>query len=179
MEGSELFEKSIILIGPSGVGKTTIGKELSIITGMKQINLDGIANSDRTRGITSKFPSRDDYKLYLFKKVIENAIETNSYGIVDFGAGYSVFDSKEKFIEAQELLGSFKNIVLLQYSDDIEESLNVINARSKGSTENNYRYITSDCNARLATMTIVTKDKMPDEIAKEIIEKIKENNKTI
>ena len=76
-------------------------------------------------------------------------------------------------MEAQELLGNFQNIILLQYSDDIEESLEVINARLTGDIKDNFRYITSDCNTRLATMIVYTKDKAKEEIADEIIERIK------
>ena len=173
MDNSNLYEKSILLIGPSGIGKTTIAKELSKKTGLEQLSLDRVANEDRRNGISGKFPTRDDYKLYLFNKVIENAKRNKSYGIVDFGAGHSVFESEEKFMKAQELLSDFQNIVLLQYSDDIDESLKVINARSTGDIKDNFLFITSDCNTSLATMIVYTKDKTIDEIAEEIIERMK------
>ena len=178
MENNDLYEKSILLIGPSGMGKTTIGRELSKKTGMGQLCLDRIANEDRRLGVRGRFPSSDDYKLYLFKKIIDNAKKDNSFGIVDFGAGHSVFESEEKFMEAQELLCNFQNIVLLKYSDDIEESLRVINSRSTGDTNDNFRFLTSECNTRLATITIYTKDKTVEEIAEEIIEITKKKDNT-
>ena len=114
MDSSDLYEKSIILIGPSGIGKTTIGRELSRITGMRQISIDGIANTDRRNGFRDKFPNSDDYKLYLLGRLIEEAIRTDAYGVIDFGAGHSIFESEYKFLQAQQLLGNFQNIVLLQ-----------------------------------------------------------------
>ncbi len=176
MDDSELYEKSIILIGPSGIGKTTIGRELSKKSGMKQLSLDGIANEDRRNGTRRKFSNSDDYKLFLFNKVIENAKRSKSYGIVDFGAGHSVFENEDKFILAQKLLGNFQNIIFLQYSDDISESLSVINSRSTGDTRDNLRFLTSNCNTRLATMVVYTKDKSPEDIAEEIIDRIKNKN---
>lgn len=177
MDHSNLYEKSILLIGPSGIGKTAIGKELSKRTGLEQLSLDRVANEDRRNGIRGKFPNSDDYKLYLFNKVIENAKKNNSYGIVDFGAGHSVFESEEKFMQAKELLGDFQNIVLLQYSDDIDESLKVINARSTGDIKDNLHFITSECNTSLATMIVYTKNKTIEEIAEEIIERKKQRVK--
>ena len=177
MDNSELYEKSILLIGPSGMGKTTISEELSKKTGMGVVHLDRIANEERRMGIRGRFASNDEYKLYLFNRLIDNAKRNNSCGIVDFGAGHSIFESEEKFMEAKELLGNFQNIILLQYSDDIEESLEVINARSTGDTRDNFRFLTSECNTELATITIYTKEKTKEEIADEIIEKIKSKDK--
>ena len=176
MDNSNLYEKSILLIGPSGIGKTTIAKVLSKKTGLEQLSLDAVANEDRRNGIRKEFPNRDDYNLYLLNKVIENAKKNKSYGIVDFGAGHSVFESEEKFIKAQELLGNFQNIILLQYSDDMDESLEVINTRSTGDIKDNFYFITNDCNTALATMVVYTKDKTTEDIAEEIIERMNNNS---
>ena len=84
MDDSELYEKSIILIGPSGIGKTTIGRELSKKSGMKQLSLDGIANEDRRNGTRRKFSNSDDYKLFLFfiLSIISSAMSSGLLSLV-------------------------------------------------------------------------------------------------
>lgn len=170
-----LYDESIILIGPSGAGKSTIANELCRLTGMRRLCLDSIANKARETKIMDKYKSADEFNHYMIARVLNKVKEENVYGIVDFGAGHSVFDDKETFDKVKSLLKPFKNIVLLLPSEDIEQSLNILEKRSTGNTKGNRKFIESSCNQELATMIIYENNKTPEEVALEILRRIKEN----
>ena len=96
---SRLYEESIILIGPSGAGKSTVAVELSKMTNMKRLCLDRIANRIKGTSIARKFKTADEFNYYVISEVLEWVKSENLYGIVDFGAGHSVYDD-EKIFEA-------------------------------------------------------------------------------
>jgi len=172
LEQSVLYDESIILIGPSGAGKSTIAEELRKITGMRRLCLDGIANSDRRNGITRSFNGKDEYSFYLLQKVLRMAEEQGNPGIVDFGAGHSVFDDPVIFAQVKKMLIQFKNVILLLPSVDPKTSLQIMAERSTGDTSENKKFLTSPCNRELATMVVYGNGRTPEEIAKEIIERI-------
>lgn len=172
-----LYEESIILIGPSGAGKSTTAEELHKITNMPRLCLDSIANRARDTGFRRKFKNADEFNYYMISEVLRKAKDENLYGIVDFGAGHSVYDDEEIFERVRQLLKPFKNIVLLLPDEDTEKSLSIMERRSTGDTRENRKFIESSCNAELATMTIYGNNRQPSEIAEEIIFAIKQRQK--
>lgn len=173
LEKSKLYTDSIILIGPSGAGKSTVAEELRKITYMPRLCLDRIANADRRNGVRKNFNSSDEYNLSLLQKVLDAAEKEGMPGIVDFGAGHSVYRSKEIFGKAKKLLSNFDNVVLLLPSEDIEESIKIMAERSTGDYSTNREFLLSPCNKELATMTVYGNNRIPEEIAKDILDRIK------
>lgn len=169
-----LYEESIILIGPSGAGKSTVAEELHKITNMPRLCLDRIANRARDTGFMRKFKSSDDFNSYMISEVLKKAKSEDLCGIVDFGAGHSVYDDKEIFERVKLMLKPFKNIVLLLPDKDNEQSLNIMRARSTGDTKDNKKFLESPCNGELATMIVYGDNKQPIEIAEEILSRIRE-----
>lgn len=170
----KLYNESIILIGPSGAGKSTVAEELHKITNMPRLCLDQIANKARNTGLKSKFKSVDEFNCYMISKVLKQAQENNMYGIVDFGAGHSVYDDTLIFEEVKSMLEPFKNIILLLPSKDDKKALDIMKNRSTGDTRDNKKFLESPCNKELATMIIYENDRQPSEIAEEIISCVKE-----
>ena len=180
MEENKLYEESILLIGPSGAGKSTVAEELKKITGMPRLCLDRIANNDRKSGITRNFGSSDEYNFHMIKKVLMLAEQNGQPGVVDFGAGHSVYDNTAIFEEVKKILKKFKNIVLLIPSVDIEKSLEIMSKRSTGDFSTNRKFLTSLCNRELATLVEYENGRTPQEIAESIINRIKfRDNKDI
>ncbi len=177
MNDTELYNKSILLIGPSGAGKSTVAEELRQITQMPRLCLDRIANQDRNTGFMKNFRNADEYNSYMIKSILSRAKAEGIPGIVDFGAGHSVYRNLEIFNEVKSELKPFKNIILLLPSVDINESLRIMAERSTGDYSTNKEFITSPCNRELATMTIYGNNRMPNEIAHEICKKIDEREK--
>lgn len=175
LEKNKLYTDSIILIGPSGAGKSTVAEELRKITYLPRLSLDRIANADRRNGVMRNFNSPDEYNLSLIQKVLDAAVKEGVPGIVDFGAGHSVYRSKEIFEKVKKLLSNFDNVVLLLPSENIEESIDIMAKRSTGDYSTNREFILSPCNKELATMTVYGNNRTPEEIAKDILDRIKDS----
>lgn len=172
-EKNKLFEESIILIGPSGAGKSEVAEILRKITGMPRICLDRIANDERKSGYIQKFDCVEEYNHDMLKRMLELAKKNGEPGIVDFGAGHSVYDDLIIFNDIKLMLKSFKNIVLLLPSVDIEKSLAIMSKRSTGDFSVNRKFLTSPCNRDLATLVEYENGRTPQEIAESIINRIK------
>ena len=114
----------------------------------------------------------------MIKTQLERAEKLGIPGIVDFGAGHSVYDNEDIFDYVKKLLSKFKNVVLLLPTQDIEKSLQILASRSTGDYSPNRKFITSPCNNELATMTIYENGRKPNEIAEEIIRIIESRNKS-
>ena len=169
-----LYNESMILIGPSGAGKSTVAEKLHQITKMPRLCLDQIANRATKTGFKYKFKSADAFNCYMISEVLKQAQENNMYGIVDFGAGHSVYDDDSIFKKVKSMLAPFKNIILLLPSQDEIEALDIMEKRSTGDTRDNKKFFESPCNKELATMIIYENGRQPSEIAEEIILRIKE-----
>ena len=176
MGDNSLYDESIILIGPSGAGKTTVSEELSKMLNLRILCLDRIARQYRERGFTTKFKNNDEFNANLIKMQIERVEKIGRPGIANFGAGHSVYEDMQIFAFVKKLLSKFKNIVLLLPSQDIEEALNILKERSTGDYSCNRRFITSRCNYELATITVYENGRTPTEIAEDIIRRIKNKN---
>lgn len=169
----KLYEESIILIGPSGTGKSTVAEELRKKTGMKRLCLDVIANRARDTGFMNNFKNADEFNSYMISKTLERVKKEGSYGIVDFGAGHSVYDDQEIFEKVKSMLKPFKNIVLLLPDKDEEKSLNIMKSRATGDIRDNKKFFESPCNKELATITVYGNNRQPLEIAEEVMQCIK------
>lgn len=110
----------------------------------------------------------------MIQGLLEKTITNNQYGIVDFGAGHSVYDDKEIFEDVKSILKPFLNVVLLLSSDDEEESLTIMNKRSTGNTTDNKKFLESHCNRELATMIIYENNRTAVEVSDEILSRIEE-----
>ena len=172
----KLYEESILLIGPSGAGKSTVAEEIRKKTGMQRLCLDRLANNARNSRFMQKFKNSDEFNFYMISKVLETVQKDGFYGIVDFGAGHSVYDDTEIFERVKLMLQPFKNIVLLLPDENEEKSLDIMKNRSTGDTSDNRKFFESPCNRELSTMIIYGNNKQPPEIADEILERIKERH---
>lgn len=175
------MKKDIILIGPVGVGKSTIGALLSEKLNMPQASLD-----DRRWEIYEEINYDFQYAdklmeeegflgIYRYWKPFEahsvkRVLELYPDHIHDFGAGQSVYEDETLFNEVREVLRPYPNIVLLLPAEDKEKSLEILLERN--SFPFNSLFINNPSNETLAKMTIYTEGKTPEETCEEIISKI-------
>lgn len=167
----EIKEKTIILIGPMGVGKSTISKELSKQTNLEVISLDARDKLSNYYKNERKFDNFKEFEFYLTASVLTNL---DSPKIIDFGAGHSIYENPLMFMEFKKLINNFENVVLLMPSENKEESLNIINERIKKrgvddfKLKDNKHFIESPCNYEVATIFEYTSKKNIDEIISDI-----------
>ncbi|MCF7929909.1 MAG: hypothetical protein K9L02_00160 [Acholeplasmataceae bacterium] len=176
----------IILIGPVGVGKTTIGKLLSKRLHIPQISLDKkrwhiykeigydkkyAKKLYKQEGFLGVYKYWKPFEAYSVKRVLE--LYPNH--IHDFGAGQSVYEDKILFDDVYTLLEPYRNVILLLPSKDKEKSLDVLfkrNLMTDNKFEYNYLFVNNPSNEKLAKIIVYTDGKSLSEICDEIINNI-------
>jgi shikimate kinase len=179
------MNSEIILIGPMGVGKSTVGKLLSEKLNIPQVDVDELrAKYYKEIGYDeeiarSKHESEGIWGLYQYWKpfeayAVERVLEEYQNCVIDFGAGHSVYENDELFERIQRALLPYPNVVLLMPSSDWSESISILNERSeflRNMQPNlNEHFIKHHSNYDLAKHTVYTKGKTPEETCKEILE---------
>lgn len=173
----EIIDSSILLIGPMGTGKSTISKKLNESTGFPRISLDDQEQLSSFYQHRNDFKNFKDFEFYLTSSVLTSINEPT---IIDFGAGHSVYENPVMFYEMQKLIKKFKNVELVLPSENVDESLKIVNERmssrgrcgSHNAFDTNKHFIESPCNYELATDIVYTHNMTPDEIANVILTQI-------
>ena len=171
---SEVMENSIILIGPMGVGKSTIAKELCKRISLPRVSLDNKEQLARYYSQRDKFSRSKEFEFYLTASVLT---DLKKPAVIDFGAGHSIYENPIMFFEMKKLIRKFLNVVFLIPSEDKEKTMELLNKRinkrdgtTTEVTADNKRFIErSNLNSQLASIIMYTQGKTPSEIAEELI----------
>ena len=176
-------DSDIILIGPEGAGKSTIGKLLSQKLNLPQVSMDEVrwdyykeigweANKQRQIKEREGFAGVYRYWKRFLIYSLERLLSEYSNCVIDFGAGNSVYEDDGEFARASELLSPYKNVVLLLPSPDLDESVDILKQRNQitiNGVEINSFFMTHASNQKLAKQVIYTNGKTPDEIKEDIL----------
>lgn len=174
---SNILDNSILIIGPMGVGKSTISDELSKSTGLKVVSLD---NGEQLSHLYQQKPNYRNFKDFEFYLTSSVLTELDEPMVIDFGAGHSIYENPIMFYEMKKLITKFKNVILILPSEDLNESLRIINERISTRDvndlnqrmANNKHFIESPCNYELSTDIIYTNNMSLDEITNTILQRI-------
>lgn len=177
----KVAQNSILLIGPMWAGKTTIANIISTTLNMPRISLDNREQLNEFYSNEKSFNNFKDFEFYLTGSVLTTLTEPS---VIDFGAGHSVYEDPVMFYEMSKLINKFTNVVYMIPSENKEESIQILNNRilqrnknlSSQTLKDNRHFISMSCNEQLATIIQYTKDKTPEQISKEIFDKITMNN---
>ncbi|MEP6985597.1 MAG: AAA family ATPase [Chloroflexota bacterium] len=187
------MNKTIILIGPMGAGKTTVGRLLSERLGLKNVSLDEIRqpyydeagyDNDTAKQIHSERGMAGilSYWKPFETHSVERVLQDYENCMIDFGAGHSVYDDEVLFKRVKKALDPYPNVVLLLPSANTEEAIRNLNMRIPPDVpaeiipwykEMNAYFVKHHANADLAKITVYTQDRTPDETCDEIIGKLK------
>ena len=184
----------IILIGPIGAGKTTVGRLLAEKLNLPVCSIDDVRDEyyekagynkflaeqiAATDGIWGVLRNSKPYEALLVERIL-----ADHHGVIDFGASNTVHDDENLFTRVKTALASFPNVVLLIPSPDAEESIGILKKRliqmlaNKGREYSdelfklNEYFIRHPSNHSLAKMVIYTGDKTPRQVRDEVIEKL-------
>lgn len=176
--GSNIAKNSIIIIGPMGAGKTTVSQEIHKRNNMPLISLDDrnqlndLYEETERNGLKGK-----DAEFYLTARTLTSIKEP---AIIVFGAGHGDYPNKTMETEMGVLLNKFPNIICLEYSENKEESLEVLNKRISQRKENqdrteqvfrdNEHFIYDSSFEAFAKKVIYTKDRTPEEVADKVLD---------
>jgi shikimate kinase len=185
----------IIFIGPLGAGKTTVGYLLAEKLDLPFCSVDELrsayyqkAGYDET--LASQIAASDQgiqgvlrYSKPFEAQMVEQVL-ADHHGIIDFGASNSVYDDKALFVRVENALAPYSNVILLIPSPDLDESAEILKNRlirmlseaGKEFTDElfelNEYFVKHPSNHQLAKLVIYTKDKTPEKICDELVQKL-------
>ena len=168
----------IILIGPFGVGKTTVGRLLKDKLGLPLVSLDdlcygyyeeiGWSGQEALRIYEQEGGDAFNEYLNSFEPYgVEQVLLRNHGCVIDMGGGQTVYDDQARFARVKNALAPYPNVVLLLPSEDLEKSFRVLKERRR--SEFLEYLIRNPCNYVLAKHIVYTEDKSPDQTANELL----------
>ena len=181
------MSKDIILIGPVRTGKSTIGKLLSEKLQLPQVSLDELRwkyyqEIGYDPGIAKKIRATGGFVALVFywklfdAYAVERVLADHQDCVFDFGAGASMYESREMFERVAVALAPYPNIIMLLPSPDIDESVRILNERTSdlpgsfGQGFNWHEYfLGQETYYKLAKHIVYTQGKTLEETCDEII----------
>ena len=187
-----MFASDVVLIGPSGGGKSTLAPLVGEALGVPWLDLDELRGGYYGElGYDSEYAEklrRDsglDAMLAYWKPFeihsVERVLQDHPAGhVLAFGGGQSVYDDPGFHQRAEKALAPH-TVVLLLPSRDVEESIPLLTERVRHAVPDmpaeilrtiddmNRYFLEHPANAALADHTIYTKSRSPEETRDEIL----------
>ncbi|HYF62694.1 MAG TPA: hypothetical protein VD886_07755 [Herpetosiphonaceae bacterium] len=175
--------KSIILIGPLGVGKSTVGALLAERLGRPAVSMDDLrlgyyAEIGYDRELAARARAADGFwGMYRYWKpfeahAVERILADHPDCVIDFGAGHSVYEDAGLFGRVRRALAPCPRVVLLLPAPDPADALRILAGREEGAeamAEINRHFLEHPSNARLATHTVYTYERPPAEVCAAVL----------
>jgi len=187
------MNSSIILIGPIGVGKTTVGRLLAESLVFPLCSVDDVRSGyyekvgyDKSLVATIGATEQGNRGVLRYAEpfgvqMIKMILADFQRGVIDLGASNSVYEDKGLLAQVDNVLEPYPNVILLIPSPDKKESVEILKDRlthmlteegkpfSDELFELNEYFIQQSSNNKLAKRVIYTKDKASEVIQDEII----------
>jgi adenylate kinase family enzyme len=177
----------IVLIGPVNAGKSTLAALLADRLGVPHVSLDDVCwvyfeQAGYDRAIARRYFERGgqagalEYMIQFYPAAVECIVAEHPGSVIELGAGHTVYDDAEQLSYVKRALSSCSNVVLLLPSPDPEESLRILTARESNPHPEilamNERFVRNPSNGELATMTVYTEGRTPEETCEEIVSRL-------
>ncbi|MEZ4865414.1 MAG: hypothetical protein R3C14_29160 [Caldilineaceae bacterium] len=189
------MNSTIILIGPLGVGKTTVGRLLAEKLALPLCSIDDVratyyAQAGYDQAIAAKIAADQGirgvlrYAQPFDAQMVAMVLADYPQRIIDFGASNSVYEDETLLAGVKRILAPYPNVTLLLPSPDLAESVAILQERltrmltaaGKTFTDElfalNHYFIQHPSNQQLAKRVIYTKDKTPATVCDEIMQTI-------
>lgn len=187
---------SIVLIGPTAVGKSTVGAALAELLGWPLVELDALRSAWYPEfglspegeheawergGLNQLVTTWKPYELMSVERVMQ---ENPTNTVIAFGGGQSVYTNSEMVQRAKAALEAASRVILLQPAEQHDDSLRIllerlryepfvtrqpaINEFLRAFTPILEMQLQSESNVFLATELIITGQSSPPELANHI-----------
>jgi hypothetical protein len=178
------MKTDIILIGPVGTGKSTLGKLLAEKLGLPQCSMDdlrwdyykeiGFSEEEQNQILEKEgFIGMARYWKPFEAHAVERLLSEHHNCVIDFGAGHSVFEDDALFARVAAALQPYENVVLVLPSPDLDESVAMLRERNWDGLADGFdfheHFVKHHSNHGLAKKMVYTKGKSPEETRDEII----------
>jgi hypothetical protein len=179
----------IILIGPVGAGKSTLGKLLAEARGTLRVSMDDVrwayydeigydrAVADRIvreHGFGGLYRYWRPFEVHAVERLLAEHRACERACVIDFGAGHSVYEDDALFERAAAALAPYRNVVLLLPCPDLDEAVRLLHARyggepAEGEFDIAEHFVKHRSNHALATLTVYTEGRSPEQTRDEIL----------
>jgi hypothetical protein len=195
MESVELHTSEapeLILIGPTGAGKSTQGLLLADRLNIPSVSMDGVAEPyynecnfgiEVFQSLRAKQGFLTTHRQWEPVRVhaVERVIEEHGRVVLDLGAGHTHYEDPILFDLVRQAISPCPNVVLLLPSTDLDRSVCLLRERCLSERECDWirdgydfieHWVKDPCNHELATLTVFTEGKTPIETCEEIIDRM-------
>ncbi len=182
----------LILIGPTGAGKSTLGLLLAARLNLPSVSMDGVAEP---------YYDECDFSIAVFQKLrseqgflkthrqwepvrvhaIERVLSACGRVVLDLGAGHTHYEDPMMFDRVRQAIVPCPNVILLLPSADLDRSVRLLKERCKEERGGDWvrdgydfieHWVKDSCNHDLATLTVFTEGKTPTETCDDILLRI-------
>lgn len=173
---------NIIIIGPIGVGKSTVAPEVARRTGKKHIDMDELreeiyALTDFSKKLLKKAYSKGgivgwhDYQKPFELFAVQTLLEQNTNAVIEFGGGQSVYTDETQAATFLNLIKDEPFVILMLPCENSVRSAKILGDRARNIDEKilNDIFITSETNKKAAKYVVYTEGKTPEETISEIV----------
>jgi shikimate kinase len=183
----------VILIGPIGAGRSTLGKLVAAALGIPQVSMDDIRfryyqEIGYDESIAKQRYATDGFwGLYRYWKpfeayAVERVVTEHANCVIDLGAGHSVYEDEALLTRVKQVLAPHPNVVLVLPSADLATSLDVLRDRrpflAEITPDINEHFLTHRSNYELATFVVYTAGRTAEETCAEILQRITDRDAT-
>lgn len=192
--------RSIALIGPMAAGKSSVSRLLAQALEQPYVEADAHRweyyeeigyDHQHVKQIMEEgggYPEMFAYWKPFEVHLVERLVEDFPDAILDFGAGHSVHAQPEHFDRVKRALAQCSEVVLLLPDRDKRKSLKILNTRlaeviradlgtvPQEALDQNREFLDASSNEKLASMIVYTGSMLPDEICREILDRVNKQN---
>lgn len=182
------FSKSVVVIGPYGVGKTTQSARLAQRLGWPHFELDIELPYilERLKDVTAShffaLPDRSELRCQYYPGLIKEFLELEPKpAIFDFGDVYSVFTEQEHIEEVSAILKDFEVVLLLPSATSSVGRENLLKQIKERKSTKSAKYeprervmelinygLESESNNHFATITVFVESRTEEQVLEEI-----------